>query len=374
MTKDCFHSPIYALLLIVTLSCKGQNNSVGTNPIQNEQNQRIAIGDTVSYLDKSIWILFQDNENRYWFGTNGQGVYRYDGKTILHYTTKHGLLNDSIRGIQGDKAGNIFISSLGGINKFDGETFDTLPVLESNEWRLDPNDMWFAFLGKSGESGPYRYDGKTLHHLKFPKNDMEDAYYAEFGKHPWSPYDPYTIYKDRSGNIWIGTAELGLCQYDGKTIRWLYEKHLTLIEGGGSFGIRSIIEDKDGKFWFCNTRYRYNILLNTSDDKLLHYKRENGIEDALSPEGKDRIYFMSAVEDNEGDLWMLTYEQGIWRYDGKKLTHYPIKDGERIVKLFSMYKDHQGDLWLCSHEDGAFKFNGKTFQKFKPNLNGSMEH
>lgn len=356
-------------LLTVLSSCHGQNTSNIENAKISPQNSTIAIGDTVSELDKSIWVIFQDKNNHYWFGSDGHGVYRYDGKTILHFSTKDGLLNDRIRGIQEDKSGNIFITSLDGINKFDGNTVTTLPVTESNEWRLDPNDLWFSVLGKKEESGPYRYDGKTLYHLKFPKHYMEDEYYAVNGKRSWSPYEPYTIYKDSKGNIWFGTAEFGICRYNGKSLSWMYEKHLTLIEGGGSFGIRSIIEDKEGKFWFCNTSYRYTILpmsLTEHDKTLINYEREKGINNFKTPEGKDMIYFMSAIKDNNDDLWMVTYEQGVWRYDGKNMNHYSVKDGSNDITLFSIYKDNQGDLWLGTHEAGIYKFNGKTFEKFKP--------
>lgn len=361
-----FHA--MALLTILT-SCSGQDNSTVANRTITEQELSIGIGDTVSELDQTIWIIFQDKNNHYWFGSDGQGIYRYDGKTILRFTTKDGLLNNRIRGIQEDKFGNVFISSLGGINKFDGERFTTLPVIESNEWKLDSNDLWFSVLGKTGESGPYRYDGKTLYHLKFPKHYMEDEYNKVNGKRPWSPYEPYTIYKDRKGNIWFGTSDFGICRYDGKSLSWMYEEHLTLIEGGGSFGIRSIIEDKEGKFWFCNTSYRYNILptsLIEQDKILLDYKREKGIDNIKSPGGKEMIYFMSAIEDDQGDLWMVTYEQGVWRYDGKTVTRYTVKDGAKNLTHFSMYKDKQGDLWLSTNEAGAYKFNGITFEKFVP--------
>ena len=359
---------LFSILPILT-SCNRQNTSPVANSTSNEQDLSIEIGDTVSELDKTIWIIFQDKNNHYWFGSDGQGVYRYDGKTILHFSTKDGLLNDRIRGIQEDKLGNVFITSLDGINKFDGQKLTTLPVTESDEWKLDSNDLWFSVLGKTGGNGPYRYDGKTLYHLKFPKHYMEDEYYAVNGKHPWSPYEPYTIYKDSKGNIWFGTSGFGICRYDGKSISWMYEKHLSLIEGGGSFGIRSIIEDKEGKFWFCNTSYRYNILpasLIEQDKILIDYKREKGIDNLKAPEGKDMIYFMSVIEDDKGDLWMVTYEQGVWRYDGKTITHYSVKDGSIDLTVFSIYKDKQGDLWLGTHEAGAYKFNGKSFEKFKP--------
>lgn len=334
-----------------------------------EHNTAITPGDTVSDLDKSIWLVFQDKNGNFWFGSDGQGVFRYDGKVLLRFSTKDGLLGNRIRGIQGDKSGNVFITSLDGINKFDGKKFTTLPVTEKNEWRLDSNDLWFCILGKTGEEGPYRYDGKTLYHLKFPKHHMEDNYYAENGKYPWSPYEPYSIYRDSKGNVWFGTSGLGICRYDGESLSWMYEKHLTLIEGGGSFGIRSIIEDREGKFWFSNSRYRYNIFpfdLNNNPDKLISYTREQGVGKFKSPEGRDMIYFSSVLKDSNEDLWMLTYEQGVWKYDGERIIHYPVKDGSNNLKLVSIYKDREGDLWLGTQEAGAYHFNGKTFEKFKP--------
>jgi len=39
-----------------------------------------------------------------------------------------------------------------------------------------------------------------------------------------------------------------VCRYDGKSILWLYEDHLTNLPNGGSFGIRAILEDKNENF------------------------------------------------------------------------------------------------------------------------------
>ena len=128
-------------VLTILSSCSGQNPSAVADRFSNVQEFSLEIGDTVSELDKTIWIIFQAKNNHYWFGSDGQGVYRYDGKTILRFSTKDGLSNDRIRGIQEDKLGNIFITSLDGSNKFDGEKFSTLPVLESDEWKLDSNDL-----------------------------------------------------------------------------------------------------------------------------------------------------------------------------------------------------------------------------------------
>jgi hypothetical protein len=63
---------------------------------------------------------------------------------------------------------------------------------------------------------------------------------------------------------------------------------------------------------------------------------------------------------------MATYGGGAWRYDGKSMTQYPVKDGSKDAWMVSIYKDNRGDLWLGTNESGAYRFNGKTFEKFKP--------
>ena len=68
--------------------------------------------------------------------------------------------------------------------------------------------------------------------------------------------------------------------------------------------------------------------------------------------------YLSTVRDNNGDLWFVTYRDGVWKYDGTKITHYPVKDNSKDITLFN--------LWLGSHENGAWKFNGNAFEKFKP--------
>jgi ligand-binding sensor domain-containing protein len=364
-----------ALLSTLVLSVAAP--SVGT-PAQGErtptrlgQKPTVAKGETLSEMSNSIWVVFQAKNGSYWFGSDGQGVFRYDGKTITRFTTKDGLPSDRIREIKEDKAANIYIGTLEGISKFDGASFTILkPVRHdtpADGWSLHPDDLWFK--GNSEVNGPYRYDGRTLHHLIFPKHHLEDEYHRDNPNGVATPYGVYTIYRDRRGDVWFGTSALGLCRYDGKTLSWMYEKELTYPPSGGSFGIRSIIEDKEGKFWICNTRQRYAISSDSTTERgavLIKYQRERGINNLKAPNGDDFIYYQTIAKDDRQDLWMSTYRDGAWRYDGETMTHYPVKDGDKQVLLVSVYKDNRGDLWLGTQESGAYKFNGKTFEKFRP--------
>jgi ligand-binding sensor domain-containing protein len=351
-------------MLAAVTSCNGQSSAKAEN---STGKPAVEAGVTVSRLGDSIWQVYQDRKNNLWFGSNGQGVFRYDGKTIRNFTTKSGLCNDSIRQILEDESGNMYFSTLGGINKFDGERFTTLHPVKSNEWKLEKNDMWFYMLGKRDEHGPYRWDGKNLYNLQFPQHFLHDEFYAK-GINPFfSPYEIYSIYKDRSGALWFGTSVFGACRFDGKTLKWMYERDLTIVPNGGSFGIRSVYEDRQGSFWICNTMHRYIFdLEETARTDRLKYRKVTGIGNAQAFGGDDCIYYSASIEDNQGNIWLTTWAQGVYRYDGKNITHYPVKEGSKNVNLVSMYKDNQGSLWLGTPENGTFRFNGKAFERFMP--------
>lgn len=332
-------------------------------------------GDTVKEPGKSILYIFQSKDNAYWFGSDGEGVYRYDGKTTLHFTKKHGLCDNQVRGIQQDKSGNIFVNTVRGISKFDGKVFTTLKVEggpSMSDWKLEPDDLWFQGAQDSGLV--YRYDGKSLHRLKFPKTKLGEELIAKYPRSQYpamifNPYDVYTIYKDSKANIWFGTGNLGACCYDGTSFTWISEDDLTEDGDGSGNGLRSILEDDDGNFRFSNTQYRYKISLNDSaaqGKQIMRYSREDGIGSLDGKKEGQLFDYLSATKDANGDLWIVTYSAGVFRYDGEKTSHYSVNEGNKAITLFSIYKDKQGALWLGTHQAGAYKFNGIAFEQFKP--------
>ncbi|HRI45121.1 MAG TPA: two-component regulator propeller domain-containing protein [Fimbriimonadaceae bacterium] len=325
------------------------------------------LGAPVTAFASNLRTIYQDRNGHYWIGSDHEGLYRYDGKTLLRYTKQDGLPSDQVVEIQEDKKGNLYFTTYAGISRFDGKAFTTLtPVVmdaPDKGWRLHKDDLWFVYGSKDG--GPSRYDGKSLYCLRFPKHHLEEAKLAL--KPASSMYAIYTIYKDRKGYLWFGTADAGLCRYDGRTINWLYEDHLTNVPGGGSFGIRSIIEDREGKLWVCNTRNRYLVSpRNLPAHGLIHYKSEVGIGSLKSVIGGEWLYFQSVVKGKEGDLWMMPWGGGIFRYNGKRMTRYPVKDGDKDAYMSQIYKDRRGDLWIASQTGGPYKFNGKSFERFLP--------
>lgn len=362
------------LLFLITLlaACRGQSPSASqTQEVSESTTSANASGQTVTTVDQGFMVIFQDKVGNHWFGGSEKGLYKYDGEQLILFTRQDGLCSHSIIGIQEDKTGHLYFDTPDGVSKFDGQKFTTLKVKEgspsANEWILDPNDLWFRLGWES--KGPYRYDGTWLYPLEFPRTGMADDFFARYPNAPFNPYGIYSSYQDSNGHRWWGTASLGVCRFDGQTISWLYEEQLTKTPAGGDFGIRSIVEDNDGKFWFCNTRHRFEILPGNKERKDTHfmnYSRADGIRNALTPDKPEFPYFMSVLKDDKGDLWMVSYDEGVWRKDGDQLLHYPIAADDREVFLFSIYQDRAGVLWLGTQNAGIYQFNGEAFIPFSP--------
>ncbi|NER17562.1 ligand-binding sensor domain-containing protein [Spongiivirga citrea] len=352
------------LLIIISgtfLSCKGQEKTES----KTIETKSLEIGKTVLKLDDSIWVVFQDTSNNYWFGSNGKGLYHFDGKILRLITSKDGLIDNTIRGIQEDQKGNIYIETPDGISQFNGKTFTTLKVVKTtkNQWNLEPYDLWFGY----NANDLYRFDGTSLFELKLPRKDLKKAFGIEtedvqFEGNKNSPYDVFGVNKDKDGNIWFGTETAGAFRYNGNSFLWFSEKELSTLSDGRVPGVRSMIQDKDGYFWLSNfySKYKINPSLTTGYEKLKAVDLpEDIVEDKI-------LYFNSGLTDKEGNLWMTTYGGGVWNYDGQSISNYEINNGKEDVLLISIFQDNNGIIWLGTDNDGAYTYDGETFKKFEP--------
>jgi ligand-binding sensor domain-containing protein len=315
--------------------------------------QRV-VGDTVQELGNNIMIVYQDTKNVYWFGSWETGVYRYDGKSLVNYTTKHGLYVNRVDDIKEDKAGNIYFSGMNPnstLTKFDGQAFTTIKATPSTEWKLEANDVWLKHDFRTEKV--YRFDGTTFYELTIPKPP-----------HLSNRFEIYSIYKDKKGNMWFGTNPVGVCRYDGKSFDWITEEDVTEFRNEGANGVRSITEDKNGDFWF-NTENRYSVYDSITQDRSTFYTRHESIGSLDGKNTSGLKEFLSVAIDNTNNLWFATYRDGLWKYDGTKITHYPIQQNGKDITVFSIYKDNYGDLWVGTHENGVFKWNGTRFEKWK---------
>ncbi len=124
----------------------------------------------------SIYSTVVDNAGNVWFGTQSEGVCRYDGKTFSYFTEKN-LAGYAVRASLQDKSGNLWFGNNGG--------------------------------------GLFRYDGKTLINITEEKGLGNPEFLkGHFNDKPGSLARMFSLNEDNEGNIWIGTINAGVWKFD----------------------------------------------------------------------------------------------------------------------------------------------------------------
>jgi len=162
----------------------------------------------------NVWGIIEDNKGNLWFGTDGGGVSRYDGKHFSNFTTEQGLASNVVLCIKEDKSGNIWFGTENdGVSRFNGENLPTRQANFTNfttEQGLVDNSVSCITEDKKGNiwigtngGGASRYDGKSFTNFTTGQGLASNTI--------WS------IAEDNMGNLWFGTEEGGICRYDGNS-------------------------------------------------------------------------------------------------------------------------------------------------------------
>lgn len=289
-----------------------------------------------------------------------------------NYTKKDGLASDTIIDIAVDHTGNIWFSTWGkGVTKYDGSNwiiFDTNSGLLSNYVNAIAvdlqNNKWFGSGYIVDDSGPGLY--------------CVDAGVSKFDNNIWTVFPNLTgegwfdmvldIASDSFGNIWCATPH-GLVEYNHAT--WtrygsdsvsnfvINEDSTIYCKGHGfrkytgssstlmtehTYGSAALCFDHKGNLWMMETYGLYKY-----DGSIYEYFNNNEID----------YYFNNAIAiDNSDNVWVGTYDSGVYKFDGNNWAHFTTKDGLISNTIKSIAIDTAENIWFGTNE-GVSKFETK---------------
>lgn len=337
----------------------------------------------------SILSGFRDKAGNLWFGTFGNGVSKYDGKSFTTYNTSHGLIHNLVEAITEDSEGNLWFSTYGGASKYNGvffENFTTgqgLPNNHINRILVDSKgNIWLATRGGLSRYDPEKKDDGKSQFVNYKDRQgltgdyigyiIEDhkGYLWISGHRGIFRFNPgavnpdetvfidyseisglkdeivYCMAEDRDGMLWFGTGK-GAVRFDpdnferGKSFITTYTKDDGLI----SNSIESILEDRTGNIWLGSEEGVSEF--KKEDSSFINYTSEQGLASNI---------VVCMVEDNAGSIWFGTKGSGLSRFDGMSTTEYTDKQGLPGKTVFSATEDQNGNIWIGAEKCGLTKF------------------
>jgi len=165
----------------------------------------------------------------------------------------------------------------------------------------------------------------------------------------------YTIYEDRAGGMWFGTAD-GLDQFEPSTETFIhYTADPTRPRSLSSDFVTAVLEDRFRNLWvgtFDNGLNRFD----TKNEGFIHYQH-----DPNKPQGLTHNSIMAIYQDSQNRLWIATAGGGLNLYDRETDTfiHYTEKNGLPNNVIYGIVEDDSGYLWLSTNF-GLSRFNPET--------------
>lgn len=297
--------------------------------------------DPYSISDNALYSFYRDQEGGIWIGTYFGGINYFPKSKPLFEKFMPGVSPQSIRGnavreITADARGYLWIGTEdAGLNKFDPRTKifkNFMPngtskgITYTNIHGLlyDGNRLWIGTF----EHGLDIMDLKTETVIRhFTVGPGSGALRSNF---------IHSIYKTKSGQVWIGTSS-GIYFYDS------VKKFISPDFFPKSSFYSTILETSDGTLWagtFQDGVHYYNPRQNIYGQLRLLRKQRDLL-------GENRITFLR--ESKKGGLWIAT-ENGLFylRLKDKSITSYSLANGLPSNLIYTLTEDDQGRVWVTT--------------------------
>lgn len=363
--------------------CKFQH----ITPFYNHENEQIYPSDNVSY------ILFDDSNNMY-LGFEEHGVVKVNllsRKEMRLPLTEDSKTSVFVRDILQYDANELWVGTESGIFIYNLRTHQTLQLKSSlyDPYSLSDNAVYCFCKDREGGLWIGTFFG-GVNYLP-QRNPLFNKFYPTDAPNDLKGRRVREICPDDDGTLWIGTEDMGLYHFNPQNLTFQFitqsrdfsNVHGLLMDGEDlwistfSNGIR-VLNTRTGtirKYDNVSTQGRLfsnNVFaLCKSFNGRIYIGTMHGLQ-YFDPE-THLIYYVPEInngkmvndirEDYNGNLWVATFTNGVYRYNinNKKWEHF-FHDIYNVRSLpcdnvTSIYEDSKKQIWLTTEGAGFCRFD-----------------
>ena len=274
-----------------------------------------------------------------------------------HFTEEEGYIDQTGFEIQieQDQSGFLWIPTLRGLYRYDGQEFKLFRHEPGNPHGLSTNIIRVVFEDSAGKlwvgtgNGIHIYDPETgqFEHLIHDPNDPESL----------CGNDVRSIGEDKDGNIWVGVLVTTACVCDKEE-----RKFKKKFNPAGDVGF---LQKKDGTIWLSGVLGLFKYV--PEQDSLIHFQHP-AVDDVDSLHFS--LYgFVNLFERSDGKIWGTSKRlwKGIFDPITNTFQDFPaiIQDSSQYSHMGTIFQDQNDEVWFGGVSSVA-KYDSKknTFQNF----------
>jgi signal transduction histidine kinase/ligand-binding sensor domain-containing protein/CheY-like chemotaxis protein/HPt (histidine-containing phosphotransfer) domain-containing protein len=315
--------------------------------------------------NSSVSGIVQDTKGFIWMSTQG-GLARYDGSGFKSFTNEPfdetTISSDLLQTIFLDKGDILWIGTYGGLDRFDTATerFTRYRYSVTDGASLS-NDLIIA-IARDARGSLWVGTLNGLNKLDERTGTFKRYFHDQSDQHSIPDNTIRALFRDREGRLWVGTTGGGLAIYDYEADRF---DNYPLARGSGpppSASIQSIAQDVEGDLW-----------LGAWGTGLVRFSPRDGKYEVF-PLPDNRLYVVNAQE--RGSIRAGTWGGGLYILDTQTKSLVCYKNSQALGALpndvvYSILQDASGELWIGTNGGGVARMDRarKSFTAFVADAN-----